>query len=730
MRRLVRKTVLSACGIDGSEPEALAGRRRGWPNHAAQLSGSSVYDVERGRACRRSVLFEGARGMRRLVSILIVLVAVPALGRAQERDPTDMSLEDLMATPVDQVYGASKFLQKVTDAPATVTIVSAEDIKLYGYRTLAEVLRSVEGISTSYDRNYTYLGLRGLSRPGDYNNRLLVLLDGHRTNENVQDQALLGTEFEMDVSLIDRVEVIRGPSAALYGSTAFAAVINVISKKGHQIDGIEASASIASYTTNLDTLAWGKRYGNGLEVLAAGSVLRATGQSHLFFPEFNTAANNGGYADGADGERANKLSLSASWGDFTLHGVYALRTKDVPTASFGSVFNSGREKTVDGRDWIDVQYTKELGQSLEMLARVYWDRYDYEGSYPYSSDDQVIGAPLIINRDHFSGIWWGGEYAVSRRIAHAHRVTAGAEYRSNARQSQLNDNDLPDGSRISLLDSQLSSYTLAFNLQDEFTIGRHLLLNVAGREERLATGTFGFTPKLGLIITPATGTTMKLLFSRALRAPSAYELYYTSPANKGNAALQPERMQSAELNVEHYLGNSMKVSGSLFHNTYRDLIVGFANAEGEVTLANGLQATADGIELSWSVKHRSGIQLRASYSRLFDADQTSQVWTSGAPQDLIKLNIGTSLRPLGATIGWETQYESERHTHVGDTLGAVVVANVNVVRSDVLKGLDFRASLFNLFGARYSEPVSENHLQGSILQDGRQVLIGLAWRMH
>jgi outer membrane receptor for ferrienterochelin and colicins len=125
-----------------------------------------------------------------------LLLAAPATAAAQSGvDPTTLSLEDLMATPVERVYGASKFQQKVSDAPAAVTILTADEIRLHGYRTLADILRSVEGISVSYDRNYSYLGLRGLSRPGDLNSRVLVLVDGHRMNNNVDDQATRAPTF-------------------------------------------------------------------------------------------------------------------------------------------------------------------------------------------------------------------------------------------------------------------------------------------------------------------------------------------------------------------------------------------------------------------------------------------------------------------------------------------------------------------------------------------------------
>ena len=150
-----------------------------------------------------------------LVSLAMAILLCGDHSAAQNPKPvpdlTEMSLEDLMEIEVDSVYGASKYLQKVTQAPASISIVTAEEIQKYGYRTLADVLRSVRGFYITYDRNYSYVGVRGFARPGDFNSRILVLVDGHRVNDNIFDQAFLGTDFPVDIDLIDRIEVIRGP---------------------------------------------------------------------------------------------------------------------------------------------------------------------------------------------------------------------------------------------------------------------------------------------------------------------------------------------------------------------------------------------------------------------------------------------------------------------------------------------------------------------------------------
>ena len=89
----------------------------------------------------------------------------------------DMPLEQLMTM---EVQSASKYVQPAIDAPAAVAQITADDIRTYGYRTLGEIIAAMPGLYTSYDRYFTYVGTRGFARPGDYNSRILLLIDGIR----------------------------------------------------------------------------------------------------------------------------------------------------------------------------------------------------------------------------------------------------------------------------------------------------------------------------------------------------------------------------------------------------------------------------------------------------------------------------------------------------------------------------------------------------------------------
>jgi outer membrane receptor for ferrienterochelin and colicin len=152
-------------------------------------------------------------------------------------DLSALDLEQLMQ--VEIVVAGSKRAQNTRDVPSFVSIVTAADIREHGYRTLGDVLKTLPSFYVTNDRNYSYVGVRGFERSGDYNSRVLLLLNGLRTNDNVSNQAYIGEEFIVDADLIERIEVIRGPSAAIYGNNALFAVINIVTKQGADLSGGE-----------------------------------------------------------------------------------------------------------------------------------------------------------------------------------------------------------------------------------------------------------------------------------------------------------------------------------------------------------------------------------------------------------------------------------------------------------------------------------------------------------
>ena len=243
-----------------------------------------------------------------LYGVLQALLATAALSddtvlSRPASELVDLSLNELMQIEVPTVVTASKYEQKVTEAPSSVSIITADDIKKYGYRTLADILRSVRDFYVTYDRNYGYVGTRGFDRPGDFGGRILILVDGHRLNEPLYDSAFNMTDFILDVDLIERVEVIRGPGSSLYGNNAFFAVINVITRRGRDLNGTELSGDASSFDTYKGRASYGKKFGNGLDLTVSGSLFTSEGHDRLFFKEFDSTNTNNGIAEHLDGRQ-------------------------------------------------------------------------------------------------------------------------------------------------------------------------------------------------------------------------------------------------------------------------------------------------------------------------------------------------------------------------------------------------------------------------------------------
>ena len=218
------------------------------------------------------------------------------------------------------MFGASERLQPVTEAPASVSFITAEEIARYGYRTLADILRGVRGMYVTNDRNFSLIGTRGFAKPGDYNSRILLLVNGHRVNDNIFGQAEIGAEFGIDPAMFERVEIIRGPASSLYGDSAFFAVVNVITRSGASLGGASVAVEAGTLGTRLARASAGHRFANGVDVAVSGTYEQSDGVERLYFPAFDAPATNNGVAEGLDGER-----LGQFYGRLTLQGLHLHR---------------------------------------------------------------------------------------------------------------------------------------------------------------------------------------------------------------------------------------------------------------------------------------------------------------------------------------------------------------------------------------------------------------------
>ncbi|MGE3551017.1 MAG: TonB-dependent receptor plug domain-containing protein [Geobacter sp.] len=625
---------------------------------------------------------------------------------AQATELFSSSLDDLLSVPVS---GASKFDQPISEAPSSISVVTAETIKLFGYRTLADLLRAQRGFFVSNDRNYSYVGVRGFGRSGDYNSRLLVLVDGHRINESSYDSALMGEDFILDLDLVERVEIIRGPASSLYGNSAFFGVINVITRHGTGLRGMELAGSAGGFESYKGRISYGTRLDNDLALSVSGSYHDSAGDRSLYYPAFDDPATNNGVARNLDGERSNSLFATASWRDLTLQAAYANRRKDIPTASYGVDFNARPDFTNDRYAYVNLKYEHAFPADLWLQARLYYDYYDYYGEGIYSG---------VLNRDESTSNRVGTELQASKLLGGSHLLIAGAGFSYSSTSFTNYDQD----PFSSYLDLRNNAVNWSAFLQDEYTILPELILNAGLRFDHYEQFGGQVNPRLALIYTPLAQSTIKLIYGEAFRAPNNYELYYTAAGLglKANPNLKPETIRTYELIYEQRLFDNYRLTLSGFYNKISDMVSVVADPSDPTldSFDNISSASVRGAEAELEAKWRSGFSGRISYSYQQAKDDQTGLRLVNSPQHSAKANLVLPLVGDQLLSGIELQYLGNRRTLAGNRAGDQLITNLTLFSQKWIKGLECSLSLYNLFDQRYDDPASSDHAMDSIRQDG------------
>lgn len=657
---------------------------------------------------------------------IVVWAGEPSTDGEPADDLADLSLKELLALDVRIVRSASKYYQKVTEAPSSVTVVSADEIKKYGHRTLADILRSVRGLYVSYDRHYHYLGVRGFNRPGDYDTRILLLVDGHRVNDNIYDAPQIGTEFLLDVDNIDRVEIVRGPSSSLYGSNALLAVINVITKQGSDLKGTELSVQAGRWDTYKGRLTYGNQFGSGLELIVSGSVYDSGGHRRLYFERFDRPARNDGVAEDADDDGSYNLFAKLSYEGLSVQAAYASREKKVPTASFGTEFNDSRTETTEDRGYLDLSFEHEVASRLTMTARLYYDYWHYDGDYVY--DYGRRRTRLVVNKDEARGQWWGTELMFMKDFERGslgkHRLTWGAEFRHNFQQDQKNyDEDV-------YLSDDRDSKIWALYAEDAFQLLDNLTLSAGVRHDNY--DTFGGTtnPRVGLIYDPTQAMTLKLLYGRAFRAPIAYELYYEDGESmKPNPDLDPETIETYELVMEHRLSRHLSLTASTFYYQMDDIISQERDpADRLLAYRNKDEATGRGAELELEGRWDNGVNGRVSYTFVQTHDKETRRALLNSPRHVAKLNLTVPLVADKVFTGLEAQFTDRRRSEREGDAGSYCLVNLTLLCQELWPGLELSASVYNVLDTEYDDPASGEHRQDVLEQDGRNFRVQLTYK--
>jgi iron complex outermembrane receptor protein len=655
--------------------------------------------------------------------LLLAAWAPPVLAKV---DLTELSLEELLDV---EVVSASRIAQKASDAPSAVSVLRGEDFRAYGWRTLAEALNSVRGFLTTNGDEYTYVSMRGFATPGDYNSRLLLMIDGIRTNGTIYDQAYVGQELPLDLDLIERIEIVRGPGSMVYGGNALFGVINVITKAGKDLGGVEVAASAGSFDTRAARISYGKQLDNGADLLLSASGLDSDGQA-MFYPEIGQAS------PGTEDTHARRFFARYRQGELQFTALYGEREHGRPSGSYGSVFDDARNRDWDETLLLDGRYQTDLSEHTQLSARLFYGQSVWRGQY-VNDNDEDFTPPYDLDKENSLGHWWGIDSQLHYNGFSGHRLLLGLDYQNNIKQDQFAEDAPPSLLRCIATDStsdlcladQRNSYRLGMYLQDDLRLSDSLNLNLGLRHDQSDVADSQWSPRLGLIWRPNPENVVKLLYGSAFRAPNAYERYYSYPgvgAAIVNLGLKAETIKTYEAVWERYLSADLRLSAGTNINQVENWIV-------QVDTGTALQfqnqpgITSRGIDLELEKNYAGGARLRASYTGQFVPERPNGLLNSPS-RHLLKTNFATPLPMAHWHLGLEAQYASGQITPSGRT-SDYAIANANLrwqpTGSDTT---ELALGIYNLFDKNYAHSYPDDSLysgipRASMAQDGR------TWRL-
>ncbi len=621
-------------------------------------------------------------------------------------DLNTLSLEELLNV---EVVSASRYAQSITEAPATVAVIDDNELRQHGYRNLAEALVTVPGVYASNDRNYTYLGVRGFNRPGDYGTRLLLLTDGARRNDPLFDQALLGNESPVELDWVKRIEFVAGPASSVYGPNALFGTINTIMLDGGDINGARVTLDAGEFNTKRLGVVAGQKLDGERDWFVGLAGYTSDGED-LYFPEFDNGITNG-KANGLDGEKYHKFYGKYRWGNWRLTGNYSSRSKDLATAAWGTQFGASGTWTRDENSLFELRYDGDETNGWQPAFRLYSGRFNYDGRYQYDSGTS--------GKDRATATWYGGEYRLSYNGLADHRLIVGIDAQWNTKIEQIYYETAP---KNVILDSNEPSRTASVFAQDEWNFLPDWRLNVSLRHDTHSDYSGETSPRAALIWQPTSRLSLKAMIGNAYRFPNAFERFYHdgNVTQSANPDLEPERIESHELAAIYRFGSAGHISLSLYDNTIRDLIDQVIDSNGVATYTNLDEVDAHGVELSAENHWSNGLRLRGSV-----AWQQSRLADGSTLADSPKL-MGKLIAEAPLAYGWTASGEilglSSRKGSNGDVPGYGIV-NLKAMSALNPKLGQVSVAVYNVGDRRYYAPSNAYLDLHAVEQPGRQVML-------
>lgn len=654
----------------------------------------------------------------RLGFVFAALWAPWASGFQPAQAPSEKTLFEEM--PV--VEGAALHAQTLEEAPASVTIISANDIRRYGYRTLGEALASVRGVYVTYDRIYHYVGVAGFNIPGDYNTRFLVLLNGHPLTENIYNSnGFFGQDFGLDMDLVQRIEFIRGPSSALYGSNGILATINIVTKSPVDQRRLRATMDTGSFGEKKVSLATSLYLGKGANLLLSGSFFHNEGQ-RLYLPEFDSPDTNSGQAIGVDGERGYHTFANLVWKDWSVTAYFNNREKHPPVAWGASVFPDTGSSVRDSRNFVAASYTRAVGVASQLRWQVSYDNYRYKDRFDYArmQDDGVDDI-----RTANWGDWLGSQLTYRVPLIAKFALTSGAQLNWELRNHQMGYRISPQYEELSHISKPDRAYALFEQL--EWSLSHRWTASVGLRfDDSVNFGHF-LSPRAALVYQRSPRTVYKFVYGRPYRNPSTFERYYNDGySSMANPTLRPETAHTFELSAERKLRHNLSALVDFYHYRVNNMIAATQLPGAVQQYQNSMPDHSTGVEFELGGKLSRDLEAAGSFAWNMTRNIGLDDELPNSPSYIGKLRISKPFLKDKLAVASSMQYLGHRDSASGVNTRPVLLEDITLTTRRLVPDFDLQFGIRNALNWRYAHPI---YLAiDRMRQDGRAMFVRLIYR--
>jgi iron complex outermembrane receptor protein len=622
--------------------------------------------------------------------------------------------EDILFAELPRVEAASLHAQSLAEAPANVSVITAAEIRRYGYRTLGEALASVRGFYVTDDHMYQYVGVRGFSLPGDFNTRFLVMLNGHPLTDNIYNSNnFFEQDFGLDMELVERIEIIRGPTSALYGSNGMLANINVVTRSPAEARSAGAAFEISSAGERKLSMTSSRYLGHGINLLVEASVFDDRGIS-VPIEGLPVPAGVGSVVSNADGESGFHTFANLVWREWNFTAYVNVRDKHVPIGLGTSLSGDAAQHVVDSRNLVEASYKRKAGPG-QLQWRTAYDQYRYRDVYDYPVGDDI--EPV---RDINRGDWFDSSLTYDVPLGHVGPLTVGASGSWELRNLQYNVDD----------EAMIQGWTshpgrgLALFAQQEWDLSRRWKLYGGVRWDYARYFPTFVSPRVAAVFQASPRTVYKLVYGRPFRNPSTFEQFYNDGGLSYIAAapLKAEAAQAFEASFERRMARNWTLVLNGFHYRFENVIEAATLANGAQQYQNAGEYRSTGVEAELTGKLWNRLEATASTAWQNAVEGGGGGRLANAPCNVSKLRLGL---PIGRLfLGGSLHYLSPRDTGSGTTLGgALVTDGTATVRLG--SAFDLQAGVRNALNRRYEDPIylAIDRLRG----DGRSAFVRLVW---